>query len=181
MLAAGEAGEQDMPQAHKGLGISSFTLHPLWKLKGHSLSVPRVVNLRHPCTASLQSRGAGAVALGVCEAEILLCPSWGLGPRNKALVTPGVLGHSSDHLEDVHWPLLDPLVGRREKCAMPCPLPPAPCPQKPGVIRETKKKRTEPRKTVLRAQKGAREEEGGFSGGILESLVIFLYPCVHFE
>lgn len=123
-----------------------------------------------------------AQALGVCEAGILLCPSWGLGPRNKALVTPGVLSHISDHLQDVHWPLLDPLVGRREKCSTPCSLPPTPSrPQKPGMIRETKKKRTEPRKTVLRAQKGAREEEGGFSGGILESLVIFLYPCVHFE
>lgn len=138
MLAAGEAGEQDMPQAHKGLGISSFTLHPLWELKGHSLSVPRVVNLRHPCAASLQSRGAGAVALGVCEAGILLCPSWGLGPRNKALVTPGVLGHSSDHLKDVHWPLLDPLVGCREKCAMPCPLPPAPRSQ--GWLERQRKK-----------------------------------------
>lgn len=103
MLAAGEAGEQDMPQAHKGLAASPVlpsthcgTQGPLtFSAQGRESKAP------------LLQRLSGAQALGVWEAGILLCPSWGLGPRNKALVTPGVLSHSSDHLQDVHWPLLD--------------------------------------------------------------------------
>lgn len=66
-------------------------------------------------------------------------------------------------------------MGRREKCPRLAPCPPYP--QKPGVIRETKKKRTEPRKMCYVLRRVRERKRGVF----LESLVIVLYPCVRFE